>query len=348
MKPLVAAASTCRPAAKVQAPPQRWGANRIWWAAASASIRMVSVMPPAMDRSGWKMSLARSSARVAEGEAGELAFAGRDGNVGRRADLRLAALVVRRHRLLQPADVAVGDRPAEPLRLRDGEGSVRVAHDVDVRPEALARGPHAFHGMGERAVAGPDTHLHGLESPAVEEPPEFLHDAGRGSPTAGRVGGHGGLAASADQLPDRPAEVLAENVPQGHVDPRYGRDGDPAPAEGREDVAAADGEVGPASVVHHIPKAGDVARILADQRRPQLVPDAGHQGLVGSGGAHGRLGLPEAGDPRIGLDPHQGRIEGARAAEVAGVLPILRDRHVQPVGRDSRDPHSVRPRVPAA
>ena len=63
MNPVEATAATWRPAANVHAPPHRWGAKRIWYAEASASIRIASVIPPAIERSGWNTSAARSSAR---------------------------------------------------------------------------------------------------------------------------------------------------------------------------------------------------------------------------------------------------------------------------------------------
>src|SRR5271167_2914585 len=63
MKPAGDAAATCSPAAKAGAPAQRCGASLRLWALARAEIRIASVMPPQIARSGWKMSTAASIAR---------------------------------------------------------------------------------------------------------------------------------------------------------------------------------------------------------------------------------------------------------------------------------------------
>src|SRR5262249_8455121 len=63
MNPAGDAAATCSPAAKAGAPAQRCGASFRLWALAKAEIRIASVMPPQIARSGWKMSTAPSIAR---------------------------------------------------------------------------------------------------------------------------------------------------------------------------------------------------------------------------------------------------------------------------------------------
>ena len=104
----------------------------------------------------------------------------------------------------------------------------------------------------------------------------------------------------------------------------------------RERVVAA------SAAVQALPDPADVARILADQARPELVVDDGHDPVVVARAAGRDFGLADATDARIGLDAHERRVEGRGAAEVANVLPLRRDRHLQPGRFDTRDLHGVR------
>ena len=148
MNPAGEAAATCSPAAKAGAPAHRCGASLRLKALAMAPIRIASVMPPQIARSGCRMSTAREHRQIAEIVAGELALAGGDRDVGRGAHLGLPGLVVGDDRLLEPGEVAVLDEAAEALGLGHREGAVRVAHQLDIRPERRARRVHAARPSG--------------------------------------------------------------------------------------------------------------------------------------------------------------------------------------------------------
>ena len=61
------------------------------------------------------------------------------GIIARGAHFGDAGLVVGRDRLLEPGEVAVAHQMGKALGLGDGEGAVRVDHDLDIGPERGAR-----------------------------------------------------------------------------------------------------------------------------------------------------------------------------------------------------------------
>ena len=104
-----------------------------------SAIFLHSDRPPAAQVSGWTMSTARERQELPEAEAGELALAAGDGDRERGLAPPGTRQVLRRHRLLEPADVQLLDPPAEPDRGHRVVGVVRVHHQADVRPD---RRPH--------------------------------------------------------------------------------------------------------------------------------------------------------------------------------------------------------------
>ena len=62
--------------------------------------------------------------------------------------------------------------------------------------------------------------------------------------------------------------------------PAIAHDRQAAAAEDREGVAARERVVGAAAVVHDVPQPRDVARVLADEQRRQLVLDAVHSAAL--------------------------------------------------------------------
>ena len=120
--------------------------------------------------------------------------------------------------------------------------------------------------------------------PSVDQLPRLL-DALRSGERAGRGEALHPLAAGAAQeLVDRHAERLAEDVPEGDVDRRDG---------GADDLAAL--EVGAA--VQRLPEVLDPARVLADQEAREVLEHPLHRQL-----AAGDAALADAADPLVGLD----------------------------------------------
>src|SRR3546814_5349942 len=64
--------------------------------------------------------------------------------------------------------------------------------------------------------------------------------------------------------------------------------------------------------------------VLPDQQRRHLLLDAGDEGMVDAGTADGGLRLTPADEAALGLDPHQGGVEGERRAEIADMLLLRR------------------------
>ena len=200
---------------------QRADAHRLGDAAADREIGLQDVGGAQFDQ-------------IAKVEARALALAGGDRDVRRAAHLGQAALVVGGHRLLEPGQAAVAHQVAELLRLGHREGAVRVAHQIDAGAERRARGDHALGRRLRRAVEHADAHLHRAEAALRDVAQQLFADACGVRPAARRVGRHALGAATAEQLPDRHAERLAEQVPQRDVDARQRRDRHAAPARSPE------------------------------------------------------------------------------------------------------------------
>src|SRR5688500_15602028 len=101
---------------------------------------------------------------------------------------------------------------------------------------------------------------------------------------AGVVGADGFAAAAAEEAPYRLSRQLTGEVPQGDVD---GRD--------RPHLRAGPAGVGDGDE-HVLPQPLDVARVLADQQRRQVLLDDGALALTA------RIRLAEADDALIGVD----------------------------------------------
>src|SRR5918994_268517 len=114
-------------------------------------------------------------------------------------------------------------------------------------------------------------------------------------------------------------------------------------AEPRQHPPVLDGVALARRVVHHVPEAGDVARVLpAQQRRVVEVDDGGEAG-AGGGAADPGLGLAPAGEAGVRVHPDDDGIEAGNPAEVADEPPFFGDRHVAPGGLDVGDPHGAAP-----
>jgi hypothetical protein len=97
------------------------------------------------------------------------------------------------------------------------------------------------------------------------------------------------------------------------------------------------------AVVHLVPEAADVAGVLTDQDGRELAIDDRGEPVAGRRAADARLGLAMAHDPALGLDAHEHGIERVDPPEVRDVLPLGRDRDLQPCGLDLGDAHQAPP-----
>ena len=218
-------------------------------------------MPPAIDRSGYKNVDRAQLVRSAEIEPGEYERS-RDRDVGSGAHLRLTALVVGAHRLLQPGEIAVPDGAAEPLGLGHRSGAMGVAHDVDAITETFARaGRGGSSGRGCHTPA-PTRILTAVKPPRSRKPLSSV--AIRLAPSrqmrkpacARGVGRRAGA---------RPApRAVAQNVPERQVDAADRRHGQAAPAEHGKRWPRASAN-GARAVALDVPQARDVAGVMADQ-----------------------------------------------------------------------------------
>jgi hypothetical protein len=138
---------------------------------------------------------------------------------------------------------------------------------------------------------------------------------------------------------DGNAKRLAEDIPKGDVDAADPADPKAAPAQIRKDMAPVERKLRPAAVIHHVPKATDPARILADDQRPQFLLDDRVERKVRTGARQGGARLAVTDDTAFGLDADECRIEGFDAAEIGTMLPVFRDRRMQPVGGYGFDFH---------
>ena len=218
----------------------------------------------------------------------------------------------------------------EALGIRHRVGAVRVDGDLDLRPERLARRLDAGRRDMRRAVHGADAHLHRLEAALGDIGLELVADLVGGRPAARGIGRHAVELAAAEQLPDRLAEMLAQNVPQRDVDRADGGDRHAAARDLRHGMALARGETGARAVVEHLPDRADVAGMAADQQRPDLVVEHVDQRAIVAGTAGGVLALAPADQSVIGLDAQDGRVEGAHLPEIAAVLAFRRDGYANP------------------
>ena len=146
------------------------------WALARAEIRIASVMPPQIARSGWKMSTAPSIARSRKSwRVNSLSPAAIGMSVAART-CGATRLVVGGHRLLEPGQVAVLDEPAEALGLGDREGPVGVAHQPAIGAERGARRDDPPRRMAGIGVDDADPHLDRAETALLDIAEQLLAD----------------------------------------------------------------------------------------------------------------------------------------------------------------------------
>ena len=99
------------------------------------------------------------------------------------------------------------------------------------------------------------------------------------------------------------------------------------------------------AIVLHLPDRADVARIAADQLRPDFVVQHMHERAVGPGATGGVLTFAPADDAVIGLDAQDRSIERPHLTEVAPVLARGFDGYTNPPGFDLLDAHSHSPPI---
>ena len=138
---------------------------------------------------------------------------------------------------------------------------------------------------------------------------------------------------------------FAENVPQRNVDRADRGDRHAAPRDLRHGMAGRRCGGGARAVVQHFPDRADVARIAADQLRPDLVVQHMHQRAIGAGAAGGVLAFAPADDAVVGLDAQDRRIERPHLTEVAPVLARRFDGYANPPGFDLLDAHFHSPPI---
>ena len=206
-----------------------------------------------------------------------------------------------------PADID-HDRGVRADRVADAldVGAVRLLGLAEVLPAELEG--------GEARLLEAGRLLAGLDAVRPEE--------------GGGVGADLGVGRAAQEVAERAAERLALDVPEGDVDA----------ADGVDHRAAA--AIVDRGLVHLVPEALDVERVLADQDLAQADHDR-----VGAGRLDDRLddgrggvGLADAGDALVGVDEDDGG--------VLGPVRLHRDaRDLQVGDLDIGDLHAVNPPV---
>src|SRR5262245_16771747 len=250
--------------------------------------------------------------RLAKTPAGELVLAAGDRHVERLRDLHVAVDVFRRYRLLEPFDVELLQAAAKPDGGRHAEAVIGIDHELDVVADCLAHREHALVVAPDGAEA--DLHLDRLEA-VLHVALGFLdglrHQAVHvGEIEAGRVGMDLGAEGATDQLVDRLAARLADDVPQRDVDA----------ADGRNRHAFRAVVLDP--VVEVFPDHFRVERIAAEHARRELRID---EGLRDRGGT---VALAPAGDAVGGFDLDQaGAARTVEPPARRGERPLHRGRH---------------------
>src|SRR5215204_2249544 len=103
-----------------------------------SAIFLHSERPPAAQVSGWAVDETLGD-EAAEAEAGERALAAGDRDRRAGLDLAIAAVVLRRDRLLEPADVEVLDGARVAQRVDGVVGVVGIDHQPDLRADLVAQ-----------------------------------------------------------------------------------------------------------------------------------------------------------------------------------------------------------------
>ena len=197
-----------------------------------------------------------------------------------------------RERLLQEIDVVFGERVAEPQRVSKGDGSTHIDHEVDLRSDATAELVYPTRVLAHVLAQRPPPEFH----PGVALVEQFFGPRYDSS----LVFGCEITGIDPDTVPPRPAEKLierkaghlAQNVPEGDIDPAHCVDDGPAPTERR------------GVLVHEVPELVDAERVLAEEKLPKPL-----SGELRDGGIDDRLqrqwggmGLSNPGDAFVGVN----------------------------------------------
>src|ERR1700722_19922 len=101
-------------------------------------------------------------------KARKFTFASRNRNIRSGANCGAAGLIVGRYRLFEPSEIAGFDESTEPLGFGDGECSVRVAHETDLRSERLPGRLYPLRRRFRASVNNSNAHLYSAEPAALD------------------------------------------------------------------------------------------------------------------------------------------------------------------------------------
>ena len=238
---------------------------------------------------------------------GVAALAGRKARADAAADLGERRDVLGIARLLDPVQPAglqlAGDRDG---RCR-AEAAVAVDHDLDLGTHRLAHGLDQLHGAADRGKVGiaPGAAERIELQARIAAAPDLggrrgdLRDVGAGAVPGIGVGRHLVAHPAAEQLVDRLAQRLADDVPERHLD--------------RADRAVEDRPAARELVAEHVaPQPLDLERRAADHMALGELRDRrlDGRGLPFAGA------LADAGDAVVGVDLREHPVAPARADQV--------------------------------
>ncbi|SQC39956.1 Uncharacterised protein [Clostridium sporogenes] len=230
----------------------------------------------------------------------EFVLAAGDRDARQPVQLRVAVEVVRDHRFFQPARLVFLELRQDALRIFEGPAHVALEHQVVVVADHLADRRDRFQVLDHALlpVRGPvaEAHLERAEAFLQVLLRFLLHRLQVGAIELRVVAGNLFLGAAAEQLEDRLADALAEDVPDRDVDRRDRRHADAlaAPGMGR--------------AVHPLVQVLVVPRVLADHERREVLVDDGLRDL------RRERDVAEADDAVVGSDfDDRPRMEAERA-----------------------------------
>ena len=181
-------------------------------------------------------------------EARVMVLAGRQRRAPETARFRVPAVIMRRERFLEPADLGPIKRRHDPACVTEGIGRIRVRQDVDLPAD---RGTHRLDTCN--IVRGRIAEAQLQRLVALGRDGQRLLDEFAGRLVAKRNPtriGRDVLRAPPEQTMERPANGLAPDIPERHVDPAR-RD------RGRRPHAVA----GELHLVDPVPDADDITRL---------------------------------------------------------------------------------------
>ena len=273
------------------------------------AIRIVSVMPPVFDRSGWTKLTALVLDQPGELETGEMIFAGGERHGAELAPPLIGTVVLGRERLFQPADPQFLIGRHHPTDVVEPVAGVGVDQDLDLVADSLAHrgGPGD---VGAWIVA--DAQLDRPVTPG-DVAARLLRQRTRAPANPARCRRHrpDRLRGAAEQLVERPARRLGADVPQGEVE-----------AAQRHRGGIAHAVAGQLHLIDPLPDADDIDRIHADDE----FADRGVDQLGDRARAAPVMGLAPADDAFVGLDLHQHGVAFDRAADAEPDILALRHR----------------------